>query len=339
MITKILRNIAPFTLILVLGISSLEARSFRVNQLPNGSSVGCGGCHVNSGGGGTRNAFGSLVQSSFLVNSNVNWVADLATVDSDGDGFSNGHELEDPFGMWTLGTANPGNMLYVTNPGVASSVPTGDAAKFSLHMAISQMSAHSGQYFELRLVETSSGTVLATEELASIVEADFEYVFMHALDADASYHVDLWADFNGNGSYDAPPMDHSWRIELNGVSDNLSQSFQHNTDFTDIGDAVSVDTEIDIPREFVLYENYPNPFNPTTQIRFDLATSGYVNLDIFNIRGEQVGQLLSEDLIAGSYNVQWLARDMDGNVLPSGIYIYTLRSSGLSQSKRMMMLK
>jgi len=93
------------------------------------------------------------------------------------------------------------------------------------------------------------------------------------------------------------------------------------------------------PQDFVLYENYPNPFNPETSIRFELASPGHVNLDIFNIRGEQVAQLISSELNSGAHQVQWSAKDLAGNDLPTGIYIYTLRSGAQSQSKRMMLLK
>jgi len=329
----------PVALVLLFGTTSLEARSFRVNQLPNGSSVGCGGCHVSPSGGGARNAFGSEVESSFLDGGNVNWVTNLALVDSDGDGFTNGHELEDPFGLWSSGDDNPGNSAFVTNPGSNSDVPSGEAAKFSLHMNITGMSPHTGQYFEISVVDVATDSVVANEEIASIVDPDFEYVFMHALDAGASYNIDMWADLNTNGSYDAPPTDHSWRIELNNVSDNTAQNFQHNTDFTDLGGTVSIDSETFQPQDFVLYENYPNPFNPETSIRFELASAGHVNLDIFNIRGEQVAQLISSELNAGAHQVQWSAKDLAGNDLPTGIYIYTLRRGAQSQSKRMMLLK
>ncbi len=337
---KLKRNtMVTVSMFLLLGISSLEARSHRVNQIPNGNSIGCANCHLNPNGGGTRNSFGSLVESSFLVGGNVNWVSDLASVDSDGDGFSNGHELEDPFGMWSTGNSNPGNSAFVTNPGVATDVPTGDAAKFSLHMNITQMSPHSGQYFEIRLVDVSSNTIIASEEIASISDPAFQYVFMHTMEAGGSYNVDMWTDHNGNGSYDSPPTDHSWRVQLSDVTDNISHNFHHSTNFDDIGGAVSVDSELFQPQDFVLYDAYPNPFNPETTIRYEVANAGHVNLNIFNIRGEQVAHLISGEVAAGSHLLHWSARDLAGNELPAGIYIYTLSNGRQSQSKRMMLLK
>ncbi|MDP6041104.1 MAG: Ig domain-containing protein, partial [Candidatus Latescibacteria bacterium] len=106
----------------VLSAGQIEARSARVNQIPNGSVNGCGNCHTNPNGGGARNAFGSAINNGFLSasgrNGTVVWNATLANQDSDGDGFSNGTELGDPDGD---GTPTVG--AQVTNPGLASSVP------------------------------------------------------------------------------------------------------------------------------------------------------------------------------------------------------------------------
>ena len=112
-------RITTFTVwvILVLGWSvESDARNFRVSQLPNGNIKGCANCHVNPGGGGTRNAFGREVQNNFLTASGfagqVVWNARLAQLDSDGDGVSNGTELGDPDG-----DGNVDATLPVTNPG------------------------------------------------------------------------------------------------------------------------------------------------------------------------------------------------------------------------------
>jgi hypothetical protein len=96
-----------------------------VQQIPNGSENGCANCHNNPGGGGPRNAFGIDVLNQFLDNSgNVEWGPALANLDSDGDGFSNGEELQDPNGTWRTGQPAPGDPALVTNPGNASDFPT-----------------------------------------------------------------------------------------------------------------------------------------------------------------------------------------------------------------------
>lgn len=83
-----------FALFLFLDVS-VEARSFRVSQIPNGNVNQCANCHLNPGGGGLRNTFGQAVEAG-LISGDVDWGATLAALDSDGDGFTNGQELQDP---------------------------------------------------------------------------------------------------------------------------------------------------------------------------------------------------------------------------------------------------
>jgi hypothetical protein len=114
---------AAIIFLLAINISALE---FRVNQIPNGSKNRCANCHISAAGGGARNAFGQMVESKFLdFNGNVKWNAELAALDADGDGFTNGQELQDPTGAWGSGDSNPGNAALVTNPGDRNSKPAG----------------------------------------------------------------------------------------------------------------------------------------------------------------------------------------------------------------------
>ena len=99
-----------------------SARSFRTNMLPNGNAFSCNACHTSSYGG-SRNAFGLDVQKLVTPGGNQTfWSAELAALDSDGDGVSNGAELGDPAGTWVQGDPNPGTSSAVTNPGDPESV-------------------------------------------------------------------------------------------------------------------------------------------------------------------------------------------------------------------------
>ncbi|MEC7200244.1 MAG: hypothetical protein VXW84_06375, partial [Verrucomicrobiota bacterium] len=78
-------------------VSDIQARSTYVNRIPNGSKNRCANCHIRSSGGGPRNAFGLDVATALRQGPNF-WSSMLASLDSDGDGFTNGEELGDADG-------------------------------------------------------------------------------------------------------------------------------------------------------------------------------------------------------------------------------------------------
>ncbi len=102
--------------------ASVDARPFRVGLIPNGDKFSCSNCHIFPGG--PRNPFGQAVEQLVTPGSTVEfWGTALAALDSDGDGVSNGLELQDPDGVWRPGDPAPGILTLVTNPGDPASVP------------------------------------------------------------------------------------------------------------------------------------------------------------------------------------------------------------------------
>jgi hypothetical protein len=89
-----------------------------------------------------------------------------------------------------------------------------------------------------------------------------------------------------------------------------------------------------VPSEFALGQNFPNPFNPATIIEFSLARDGFYSLEVYNILGEKVQSIMQGNMKAGSYKVNFNAKD-----LMSGIYFYRLTGSGLMMVKKMMLVK
>jgi hypothetical protein len=93
------------------------------------------------------------------------------------------------------------------------------------------------------------------------------------------------------------------------------------------------------PRHFALLGNYPNPFNASTMIQFSLTRTSQVELTIYNILGQKVRSLVSQQMSAGFKQVVWDGRDEAGSPVSSGIYFYHLRSSEGRQTGKMTMLK
>jgi hypothetical protein len=88
------------------------------------------------------------------------------------------------------------------------------------------------------------------------------------------------------------------------------------------------------PKEYILSQNYPNPFNPTTTINYSIPKAGHVNLTVYNALGSKVATVVNEYKQAGSYSVQFNARN-----LASGIYLYRLESGNYSSAKKFILLK
>jgi hypothetical protein len=97
------------------------------------------------------------------------------------------------------------------------------------------------------------------------------------------------------------------------------------------GDASELSTAT--PAQYALHANYPNPFNPTTQIRFDLPEASTVRLSVFNILGQEVATLVDGAMGAGYQTVEWNTANLQGAALPSGMYMYRLQATSITSGK------
>ena len=89
-----------------------------------------------------------------------------------------------------------------------------------------------------------------------------------------------------------------------------------------------------IPGKFFLTQNFPNPFNPITNLEFGISDLGFVSLKVYDILGKEITTLVNEKLSPGKYKVEF-----DGSGLPSGVYFYRLASGEFTDTKRMMLIK
>ena len=103
------------------------------------------------------------------------------------------------------------------------------------------------------------------------------------------------------------------------------------------GMATSVE-EAETPADFMLHSNFPNPFNPTTTISYDLSRAGQVALDVYDMLGQKVASLFEGGQAAGNYSYAWDGRDARGDVVSSGVYFYRLTLDGRTSESRVMTL-
>jgi hypothetical protein len=94
-----------------------------------------------------------------------------------------------------------------------------------------------------------------------------------------------------------------------------------------------------VPSEFALAQNYPNPFNPETTITYDLAADSDVRLEIYNVMGQVVRTLVSDNQSAGRYRVSWLGDNSLGHQVASGVYFYRIQAGGFQFVRKLMLLK
>ena len=100
------------------------------------------------------------------------------------------------------------------------------------------------------------------------------------------------------------------------------------------GTITSVIKESAVAGDYRLYQNFPNPFNPSTSIAFEIPRAGHVRIAVFDAMGREVKEIVNERLNIGSYEAKF-----NGTGLPSGVYYYRLMSEGFSGTKKMLMIK
>ena len=110
-------------------------------------------------------------------------------------------------------------------------------------------------------------------------------------------------------------------------------------DGTSIYGIIGYSDEISLPESFVLYQNYPNPFNPTTTIRYELPEQSHVTIVIYDMLGREVKELVSGELVSGYHKAVWDGTDSFGKLVGVGVYLYQIKASDFTQTRKMLLLK
>ena len=86
------------------------------------------------------------------------------------------------------------------------------------------------------------------------------------------------------------------------------------------------DLDASLPIQFTLSDNYPNPFNPTTQLDFSLPINSDISFRVFSIKGAEIYSYNETAVPAGNYKLTWAGKDRFGRSLPSGVYLYEFKA-------------
>lgn len=103
-----------------------------------------------------------------------------------------------------------------------------------------------------------------------------------------------------------------------------------------------VDEEAGIPKTFALQQNFPNPFNPSTVIKYQVPANlngSELTLKIYNLLGQEIRTLVNKAHASGFYNVTWDGKDHSGRQVPAGVYIYQLKAGAFVDAKKMVLVK
>ncbi len=140
-------------------------------------------------------------------------------------------------------------------------------------------------------------------------------------------------NFDGEGESLQPEKRYLWIILYRDESDdNGAMVFSVFTVDKEAG--VEEDMNTALPFVFYLSQNYPNPFNPLTTISYQLPFSGQVSIKVYDIIGQEIATLVNEFKEPGEYTVIWTAEDM-----PSGLYFCTLKASGFTETRKMVLVE
>lgn len=134
--------------------------------------------------------------------------------------------------------------------------------------------------------------------------------------------------------YTAPATPGTQAIYATGSSGGASGPWNFASNALIYVDLIASAQSSSSPLAFSLGQNFPNPFNPSTQIRFSLAKKGWTSLKVFNLLGEVVATLENGVMEAGQHTVSWSAKGF-----PSGVYVYRLESGDAVETRRMILLK
>lgn len=176
-------------------------------------------------------------------------------------------------------------------------------------------------------VNSSVGNTFGDGYVDSGATATFGVLYKHVLFNGTWYVFRGW-NGSGNGSYISPDSTGN----DSSVTVNINNPIVQTARWTVMIGIQNISTEV--PKEYKLYQNFPNPFNPTTNINFDIIRSGNVKIIVYDLLGREVETLVNQDMSPGRYKFDFNAKDY-----ASGMYIYKIVTHDFVDVKKMLIIK
>jgi len=271
--------------------------------------------------------FNALAAASALATAYGQFSDPAILVDTDGDGVPDTH----PFIVYYMGLGlDQVSALVATADSLANLGMQGLCVTLGVPSLAPVLGPVVGDYAGATL----TALLTAGVETVSAITQTAQATGVYAVGALAGAGVDVNDsdhDFDGtNGRL-------VFQVGNNCIPRNQYVAVQSN--WVNTGTAGVNSDESLIPKEFALYDNYPNPFNPTTQIAVDLPEAAATEITVWNIMGQRVATLYAGDLNAGHHTLNFNGRDNNGNQLTSGMYLYRVTAGKYNATKKMTLMK
>jgi len=186
----------------------------------------------------------------------------------------------------------------------------------------------------LSLAETNEGLMLSWD---ASEDEDFQYYIVEKA-ADSLFQTDQYGTYTTAETYF---VDTEYETGLVYYRVSAVDHAGNEGEYSEVVSTsiLGTDEEYLIPTEFALRQNFPNPFNPVTTLRYDLPQQSFVSLKIYDIRGRLISVLVNNVQPAGFHSVLWKGTNANAEPVSAGMYLYTIEAEGYQKTRKMVLLK
>ena len=164
------------------------------------------------------------------------------------------------------------------------------------------------------------------------IAADTDYFVAVKINAAYAISYDNTGELSGRSFFSGDGINYNDNISNNGdinIRSKISYSSQ----------ALTMNDDLNTANQFILYSAYPNPFNPTTQVRYYLPNVSNVQISIYDLVGREIRTLINREQNSGFKTLQWNAMNNLGHPVSAGLYLYTIQAGEFRSTKKMLLLK